>query len=74
MCSPNRVDPRSRFPFVIANLSLAVGLLLWNFRLYIHVNQNWLHGVCGFLLGISITMNLRRLIMARRRRAKQICP
>jgi hypothetical protein len=72
MCSPNRLDPRSRFPFVIANLSLAVGLLLWNFRLYIHVNQNLLHGVCGFLLGISIALNLRWLIRARRHGEKRI--
>lgn len=72
MCSPNRVDPRSRFPFVIANVSLAVGLVLWNFRQSTHVNQNWLDGVCGFLLGISIAMNLRWLIGVRCHGEKRI--
>jgi zinc transporter ZupT len=44
---------------VLANLSLAVGLLLF---VFVHpagqVERNWLHAVCGFLLGVSIAVNL----------------
>jgi hypothetical protein len=72
MYSPDRLDPKSRFALFIANISLVIGLLLWNFRMEIHVNQNLLHGVCGFLLGISIAMNLRWLIRARRHGEKRI--
>ena len=72
MCSPNRLDPKSRFSLFIANISLVIGLLLWNFRMEVHVNRNWLHAVCGFLLGLSITMNLKSCIRARRNREKEV--
>jgi hypothetical protein len=43
----------------LANISLVIGLLLWFF---VHpvgqVERNWLHAICGFLLGLSITVNL----------------
>jgi hypothetical protein len=51
---------------VLANISLVIGLLLWTFRASIPVNQDWLHAVCGFLLGLSITINLFVFRFARR--------
>ncbi len=67
MCFQNRqLDPKGRRLFVIGNLSLAVGLLLWNFvSLPGSVDRHWLHGLCGVLFGISISINLFGL---RRRR------
>ena len=72
MCSPNRLNTNSRIWLFVANISLVIGLLLWTFRLEIHVNRNWLHAVCGFLLGISIAMNLRLAIWNRCSREKQV--
>jgi hypothetical protein len=67
------MDPKARFTLFIANISLVVGLLLEQFA---HpagqMERNWLHGVCGFLLGLSITINLRSLILARRRRDQRV--
>jgi hypothetical protein len=52
---------------VMGNVSLVVGLLLWNF---VHpsnsAERNWLHGVCGVMLGASIGINLFALRLARR--------
>jgi hypothetical protein len=54
-------------------MSLVVGLLLW---LFVHpsgqIEKNWLHAVCGFLLGLSVTINLMGLVFARRCREKRI--
>lgn len=68
MCIPNRrLNPKARRLIAVANLCLAAGLLLWNF---VHPSGNiareWLHGVCGALLGISIGINLFGLRLARR--------
>jgi zinc transporter ZupT len=47
---------------VLANLSLVAGLLLW---VFVHpagqIQRNWLDAVCGFLLGVSIAVNLLNL-------------
>jgi hypothetical protein len=72
MCLPDRMDRKNRTPLAIANLCLGVGLMLWNFREYIHVDRNWLHAACGFLLGLSITINLRWIVCTRRRSEKQL--
>jgi len=52
-------DPRARRRMALANISLVIGLLLW---LFVHpagqIEQNWLHAICGFLLGVSIAVNL----------------
>jgi len=71
MCIPNRLlDRKTRRLMAIGNISLVIGLLLW---LFVHssgqMERNWLHGVCGFLLGLSITINLFGLWVARRCRA-----
>ena len=54
-----KLDPRARRRMVFANLSLAVGLLLW---VFVHpagqIERNWLDAICGFLLGVSIAVNL----------------
>jgi hypothetical protein len=46
----------------IGNITLVIGLLLWPF---VHpsgqVERNWLHAVCGLLLGVSISINLLTL-------------
>jgi hypothetical protein len=71
---PNRqLDPKTRRLLAIGNMSLVVGLLLW---LFVHpsgqIEKNWLHAVCGFLLGLSVTINLMGLVFARRCREKRI--
>jgi hypothetical protein len=60
MCLLRRqLDPKARRRIVLANLSLAVGLLL---RAFVHpagqMEQNWLDAVCGLLIGLSIGVNL----------------
>ena len=74
MCIPNQqLNRKTRSLMAIGNIALVIGLLLW---LFVHpaaqVERNWLHAVCGFLLGLSITFNLYGLWSARRNRAKQI--
>jgi hypothetical protein len=74
MCIPIRqLDPKTRRLLAIGNMSLVVGLLLW---LFVHpsgqIEKNWLHAVCGFLLGLSVTINLMGLVFARRCREKRI--
>jgi ethanolamine ammonia-lyase large subunit len=53
----------------MGNVSLVVGLLL---SAFVHpdsqIVRNWLHGICGFLLGISIAINLCALIRCRRKK------
>jgi hypothetical protein len=68
-----QLDPKTRRLLAIGNMSLVVGLLLW---LFVHpsgqIEKNWLHAVCGFLLGLSVTINLMGLVFARRCREKRI--
>ena len=69
MCLLGRqLDPKARRRVVLANLSLAVGLLL---RVFVHpagqMEQNWLDAACGFLIGLSIAVNLFGLWSRRRR-------
>jgi hypothetical protein len=65
---PYRRDPRSRISLFIANISLVIGLLLSTF---VHpanqIEKNWVHFFTGFLVALSVTVNLRALILARRR-------
>jgi uncharacterized membrane protein len=72
MCLPNRrLDPKSRLALGIGNFSLAAGLLMLNSsHPSSQIARNWLHGVGGMLLGISIGVNLMRLIANRRCRAR----
>jgi hypothetical protein len=74
MCIPNRLlDRKTRRLMAIGNMALVIGLLLW---LFVHpshqLEKNWRDAVCGFLLGLSITINLYGLRFARRCREKQI--
>jgi hypothetical protein len=73
MCIPNRqLDPKARRIRVIGNVCLVAGLLLWNFdqwhwlQVSGQIERNWLHGVCGLLLGVSIGINLFGLRCGRR--------
>jgi len=73
MCIPaRRLDPKTRRSLVLGNLCLAAGLLLWSFHASIPIQQTWLHGVCGLLLGISIGVNLSAVRCARRCRQEKI--
>jgi hypothetical protein len=62
-----QLDPRFRRLFAIANLSMAAGLLL---KLFVHPSNplanDWLHAICGFLLGLAIAIDLSVFIVARR--------
>ncbi len=74
MCIPNQKhDKKTRRLTALANFSLVFGLALW---LLVHptvqIEKNWLHGICGFLLGFSITVNLIGLRCARRNRENQV--
>ncbi|MGD0940722.1 MAG: hypothetical protein ABR905_13540 [Terracidiphilus sp.] len=57
-----QLDPKARGRMLLANISLTIGLVLW---LFVHpasqVERNWFHGISGFLLGVSITINLLNL-------------
>jgi hypothetical protein len=63
MCLTHRqLDPRTRSRMVIGNLSLILGILLWNSERWnwIHtssqVELNWLHALTGFLFGLYIAI------------------
>jgi len=68
MCVPiYRRDPKTRLTFVIANLSLAGGLILWAFvRPLLAPPHAWLDGLYGMLLGFSVTVNICTIIRGRR--------
>jgi hypothetical protein len=73
MCIPNReLDPKARRNRTIGSMALVIGLLLWNFRSIIPANKDLIDGVCGFLLGFSITINLFGLRRARRCREEAV--
>ncbi|MGA9668919.1 MAG: hypothetical protein WBQ94_06905 [Terracidiphilus sp.] len=61
------LDMKSRLTLTIGNIALSSGLILW---VFVHpstqVEKDWLHGLCGFLLGLSITINLFMLRFAGR--------
>jgi hypothetical protein len=69
----SQLDPKTRRLVALANLSMAVGLVLFTF---VHPSsqmaKNWTQGVSGFLLGLSITINLFALRFRRPCRARQI--
>lgn len=64
--STKRLDPRTRL-LTLANLALAVGLMLWTF---VHPSgqmaKDAIHALSGFLLGLSLTINLLGWRRARR--------
>jgi type II secretory pathway component PulM len=67
MRSLRQLDPRSRHLTAGANAALVVGLLLWLFvRPEIKTGHAVLDALVGCLLGFSVTVNLRRVYVARR--------
>ena len=54
-----RMDQRTRRMVALSNLGLAVGLSL---NLFVHpqsaMARDWVHGVSGMLMGISLGVNL----------------
>lgn len=68
MCIPiHQLDSKTRRRMALGNISLVIGLLLW---LFVHpsgqIERNWVQGLSGLLLGISIGINLFGLRLARR--------
>jgi hypothetical protein len=67
-----QLDPKTRRWMALGNISLVIGLLLW---MFVHpagqTAKDWHDGVCGFLLGLSITINLFGLRRARRCRVAE---
>jgi hypothetical protein len=67
-----QLDPRPRRLLVAGNLSLALAMVLWNFRQYLGAGHAWYDGVYGFFFGISIGLNLMGVLCARRCRRSQV--
>jgi hypothetical protein len=61
-----QLDPKTRRLVATGNLCLVAGLLLW---LFVHpagqLANTWLHASYGFLLGLSIAINISALVIAR---------
>ncbi len=74
MCIPIRErSKKDRVLFGIANLALCMGIVLPYFaHSQGQIGRDWVHGVAGMLLGISISINLFGLRFARRCGQKQI--
>lgn len=74
MCAPYRKrDPRTRRQMAIANLSLAIGLILWVFvRPSLAAPHLWIDAICGMFMGISIGGNLMLVLRARRCRTENL--
>ncbi|MGD0829785.1 MAG: hypothetical protein ABR907_02500 [Terracidiphilus sp.] len=59
--------PKQRRRLIVANISLVLGILLWNFQRWgwIHstspFEQNWLDALSGFLFCLYITIYLLTL-------------
>jgi len=60
-----RLDRRHRRLFALANAAMVLGLTPLIFRESIPVNHNWLDGLCGFFMGLNITINVYCLRAAR---------
>ena len=62
-----RTDQRTRRMVALANLGLALGLSL---NLFVHpegaMARDWVHGVSGMLMGISLGVNFFRLRRSQR--------
>ncbi len=67
-----RLNPKFRRLFQLANIALVLGLWLWVFRDSIHANHAWLDPFCGFFMGLSVTIYLYCLRAARRSHPDQI--
>jgi drug/metabolite transporter superfamily protein YnfA len=68
MCLCNQqLDPKTKRMRAIGGVFLAVALVLKNFiEPSNRIEQNGLHGVCGFLIGLSLVFSLSALIRCRR--------
>jgi len=60
------LNQQQRRLFIIANVSLILGLAPWIFRQFIPVNHDWLDAFSGFFIGLNVTINLFCLRAARR--------
>jgi hypothetical protein len=66
------LGPRPRRLLVAGNLSLALALVLWNCSQHFSAGHAWYDGVCGFLFGVSIGLNLMGALCAGRCRRNQV--
>lgn len=58
---------KSRLMLSAGMFALAVGLILFNFvHPASHAGKDWLDGISGFLVGISIALNIGSLLIAKR--------
>jgi len=58
-------DPKSMISFGM--MCLAIGIVLpWLIHPSTSLEKDWLHGVCGFLYGLSISINIMAVIRQRR--------
>ena len=62
MCRRLSVDVKQRRMIAAANGFLAIGLALWALANRSSLHQPRLHAACGFLMGLSIAMNLGALV------------
>lgn len=66
------LSPRLRRQIVLANVCLAIGLLLWACTSPVNATQRITRdGIVGFMLGLSITANLLTVIKARRCQSRE---
>ncbi len=73
MCVPiHQLDPKARRKIALGNACLIAGIVLSSFvHPASHFARLWTDALCGFMFGISITINL--FVLRRRRcRMKQI--
>ena len=62
-----RADERARMTMAMGSFALAAGLML---KTLVHpegqIAKDWLDGICGLLIGVSLGLNLFGLMRARR--------
>jgi hypothetical protein len=61
-----KLNPKARALLVVGNLSLVLAVLLFNFKQPLSAGHTWYDGVCGFFFGLSLTLNLGAVVLAKR--------
>jgi membrane associated rhomboid family serine protease len=63
-----QLNPKARGLLVAGNLLLVLAILLLNFKKELSGGHAWFDGVCGFFFGLSLSLNLAAVVLAKRRR------
>jgi hypothetical protein len=66
-----RLDTKARRMLVAGNLSLALAVMLCNFKPQLSAGHDWYDGVYGFFFGVSIGLNLLGIAWEKRCRRIQ---